>query len=106
MQKNSMFVDDLISTREVVTLSQDGTLGRAATQGYNTPKTYLVEVEEFIMDSHIRTLNGPVSFAGEIIVPMRVRKLAPRLLEFVLREGKNRQIRVFVSTRACGLLIC
>ena len=25
--------------------------------------------------------------------PMRVRRLAPTLLEFVLREGKNRQVR-------------
>jgi len=80
-------------SRGLLLLSQDGTLGRAATRGYNTPKTYLVEVEEIIMDSQIRTLNGHVSFAGEIIVPMRVRKLAPRLLEFVLLEGKNRQIR-------------
>lgn len=80
-------------SRGLLLLSQDGVLARATTGGNAIPKTYLVEVDQNIMDSQILALNGPVSFDGEIILPMRVRKLAPMLLEFVLREGRNRQIR-------------
>ena len=44
----------------------------------------------------LRRLNGPLDFGADEDVslkPIRVRRLAPTLLEFVLREGKNRQIR-------------
>ncbi len=85
------------SSRGLLVLTEDGTLARAlvAGGGAPVPKTYLVETDRAATDKDVRALNGPRSFGpGEApLRPMRVRRLAPTLLEFVLREGKNRQVR-------------
>ena len=94
MQKNSTFVEDLISTREGCYSSHKmGPWGEQLLGDTIRRRLTWLKSKKSSWTPQIRTLNGHVSFAGEIIVPMRVRKLAPRLLEFVLLEGKNRQIR-------------
>ena len=81
----------------MLVLTEDGTLARALVAGGGTPvpKTYLVETNSPATDKDVLALNGARSFGpGEApLRPMRVRRLAPTLLEFVLREGKNRQVR-------------
>ena len=85
------------NSRGLLVLTEDGTLARALVAGGGTPvpKTYLVETARAATDKDVRALNGARSFGpGEApLRPMRVRRLAPTLLEFVLREGKNRQVR-------------
>ena len=85
------------NSRGLLVLTEDGTLARAlvAGGGAPVPKTYLVETARAATDKDVRALNGARSFGpGEApLRPMRVRRLAPTLLEFVLREGKNRQVR-------------
>lgn len=86
------------SSRGLLVLTGDGTLARAlvAGGGAPVPKTYLVETDRAATERDVRALNGPLSFGPDEeapLRPMRVRQLAPTLLEFVLREGKKRQIR-------------
>ena len=86
------------SSRGLLVLTGDGTLARAlvAGGGAPVPKTYLVETDRVATDEDVRALNGPTLFGPHDeapLRPMRVRRLAPTLLEFVLREGKNRQVR-------------
>ena len=86
------------SSRGLLVLTGDGTLARALVAGCGTavPKTYLVETDRVATDEDVRALNGPTLFGPHDeapLRPMRVRRLAPTLLEFVLREGKNRQVR-------------
>jgi 23S rRNA pseudouridine2604 synthase len=77
----------------LLVLSQDGVLAREVIAGVFVSKTYLVEVDKMVTQNDLDRLNGPCKFLTDVIRPIRVRLLAPTLLEFVLREGKNRQIR-------------
>ena len=83
-------------SRGLLVLTEDGTLARDIIAGDSVAKTYLVEVARAVTREELRRLNGPLDFGADEDVslkPIRVRRLAPTLLEFVLREGKNRQIR-------------
>ena len=83
-------------SRGLLVLTDDGTLARDIIAGDSVAKTYLVEVARAVTREDLRRLNGPLDFGADEDVslkPIRVRRLAPTLLEFVLREGKNRQIR-------------
>lgn len=83
-------------SRGLLVLTQDGTLARDIIAGDSVAKTYLVEVARAVTREDLRRLNGPLDFGADEDVslkPIRARRLAPTLLEFVLREGKNRQIR-------------
>ena len=81
------------NSRGLLVLSQDGVLAREVIAGVFVSKTYLVEVDKMVTQIDLDRLNGPCKFLTDVIRPIRVRLLAPTLLEFVLREGKNRQIR-------------
>ena len=81
------------NSRGLLVLSQDGVLAREVIAGVFVSKTYLVEVDKMVTQNDLDRLNGPCKFLTDVIRPIRVRLLAPTLLEFVLREGKNRQIR-------------
>ena len=85
-------------SRGLLVLTEDGTLARDIIAGDSVAKTYLVEVARAVTRDDLRRLNGPLDFGADEsdalpLKPIRVRRLAPTLLEFVLREGKNRQIR-------------
>ena len=83
-------------SRGLLVLTEDGTLARDIIAGDSVAKTYLVEVARAVTREDLRRLNGPLDFGADEDVslkPIRARRLAPTLLEFVLREGKNRQIR-------------
>ena len=67
----------------------DGVLAREVIAGVFVSKTYLVEVDKMVTQNDLDRLNGPCKFLTDVIRPIRVRLLAPTLLEFVLREGKN-----------------
>jgi 23S rRNA pseudouridine2604 synthase len=81
------------NSRGLIVLTQDGILARVIVASDFVLKTYLVEVESVVTKCDLERLNGPCNFLTDVIRPIRVRLLAPSLLEFVLREGKNRQIR-------------
>lgn len=87
-------------SRGLLVLTQDGVLAKAIIGGNEIPKTYLVTVDRPVTDQTLKRLNGSVSLEGVKLLPMVVERLVdPRdkdnsnVLQFTLREGKNRQIR-------------
>ena len=98
-------------SRGLVVLTQDGVLARAIIGGNEIPKTYVVRLDGPVSDQQIERLNGPVSLEGERLLPMVVERVpsAERdsenaALKFVLREGKNRQIRRVCAAAGLGVV--
>ena len=85
-------------SRGLLVLTQDGVLAKSLIGGNGVPKTYEVTVDRPVSDDALAKLNGDVFLDGSKLRPMRVRKTArandgEHVLQFTLREGKNRQIR-------------
>ena len=88
-------------------LSNDGDLIERLTHPrYGQTKTYRVSVRGPLTDATIARLNEPFDLDGTLTRPARVRLVARRseadgVLEMVLSEGRNRQIRRMCEI--CGL---
>lgn len=88
-------------------LSNDGDLIERLTHPrYGQTKTYRVSVRGPLTDATIDRLNQPFDLDGTLTRPARVRLVTRRsesdgVLEFVLSEGRNRQIRRMCER--CGL---
>jgi pseudouridine synthase len=88
-------------------LSNDGDLIERLTHPrYGQTKTYRVSVRGPLTDATIDRLNQPFDLDGTLTRPARVRLVTRRsesdgVLEFVLSEGRNRQIRRMCEI--CGL---
>lgn len=88
-------------------LSNDGDLIERLTHPrYGQTKTYRVSIRGPLTDATIDRLNQPFDLDGTLTRPARVRLVTRRsesdgVLEFVLSEGRNRQIRRMCEI--CGL---
>lgn len=82
-----------LESRGLLLLTSDGVLARRVTGGHELAKRYQVAVERAVDEATLQRLNGPLRLDGRDLLPMRVRRLEPRLLEFELREGRKHQIR-------------
>ena len=81
----------------LIILTNDGALAQLMTHpGHGVEKEYLVEVEASESGLDRRTLNAlrnGVELDDGPTLPARVSQPQPGILEIVLREGRNRQIR-------------
>ena len=50
-------------------------------------------VDRVVTEEQLASLNDRIALEGALLLRMRVKKLAPRLLQFILRKGKIPQIR-------------
>lgn len=81
-------------TTGVLVLTNDGELAnRLAHPRYGVEKTYVAEVEGDPSPKVLKALARGVELDDGHTAPAKVRKLAPGLLELVLHEGRNRQVR-------------
>jgi 23S rRNA pseudouridine2604 synthase len=83
-------------------LSEDGVLAKAVI-GPDSPvdKEYLVEIEGVVTADKLRRLRTGITLDGRPLRRAVIQQLGPQSLRFVLREGRNRQIRRMCS--AVGL---
>lgn len=89
-----------INSTGLLTLTQDGRIARAIIgEDSEVEKEYLVRVAGRLSDEGLSLLRHGLSLDGEPLLPARVRTVGDGLLQFVLRQGKKRQIR-----RMCELV--
>lgn len=87
-------------SRGLLILSTDGVVAKAVIgPDADLPKTYQVWVRGTLTDSKIARLRFGLSLDGRNLKRAEVEQIGPLCLRFVLREGRNRQIR-----RMCEML--
>jgi 23S rRNA pseudouridine2604 synthase len=95
-------------SRGLLILSEDGVLAKAVIgPASDLEKEYLVQVEGAITDKKIALLRHGLELDGRKLKPAHVDVIAPTRLRFILKEGRNRQIRRMceaVSLRVVDLL--
>ncbi len=89
-------------------LTNDGELANKLTHPrHEIPKIYHVTLAGIISDGNIEALGAPIEIDGRTTLPVRVKKLRTEgdstVAEFVLYEGRNRQIRRMCES--CGVKI-
>ena len=87
-------------SRGLLLFSTDGVVAKAVIgPESDLPKEYLVRVAGDVTDAKLALLRRGLSLDGRMLRPAEVTQLKPRRLRFILREGRNRQIR-----RMCELV--
>jgi 23S rRNA pseudouridine2605 synthase len=75
-------------------LTNDGELANRLTHPrYEVSKTYRVELHRPPKDADLRRLADGVELEDGMTAPARVERIGGRIVEIVLREGRNRQVR-------------
>ena len=81
-------------TTGALVLTNDGPLAnQLAHPRHGVEKRYLVEIEGNPSPAVVKALARGIELDDGKTAPAKVRKLAPGLLEIVLHEGRNRQVR-------------
>jgi 23S rRNA pseudouridine2604 synthase len=87
-------------SRGLLLLSEDGVVAKAVIgPASDLEKEYLVRVTGILSEAKLAKLRHGLELDGRALKPAKVTQLAPQKLKFVLKEGRNRQIR-----RMCELV--
>ncbi len=87
-----------INSKGLLLFSQDGRLAKKILSS-ETEKEYLVVVEGQITKAKLQRLRSGLRLDGEALRPAKITQLKSNLLQFILTQGKKRQIR-----RMCELV--
>ncbi len=89
-----------MDSRGLLILSEDGVVAKAVIgPASELEKEYLVRVAGPLSERVLGLLRGGLRLDGRALKPAKVTKIGPQQLRFVLKEGRNRQIR-----RMCDLV--
>jgi len=81
-------------SRGLLLLSSDGVVAKAVIgPESDLDKEYLVQVEGVVTEARLTKLRHGLELDGRQLKPARVTQMEPQRLRFILREGRNRQIR-------------
>ena len=87
-------------SRGLLLLSSDGVVAKAVIGPQSDlDKEYLVRVEGAVTEAKLSKLRHGLELDGRQLKPARVTQVEPQRLRFILKEGRNRQIR-----RMCDLV--
>lgn len=87
-------------SRGLLLLSSDGVVAKAVIgPDSDLDKEYLVVVEGAVTETRLSRLRHGLELDGRQLKPARVTQIEPQRLRFILKEGRNRQIR-----RMCELV--
>jgi 23S rRNA pseudouridine2604 synthase len=81
------------ASRGLLVLTQDGAVARRIVGGNGVRKKYVVRTAENVGEEQVRKLCGPLVLDDRPLLPMSVRRVGPKMLRFVLVEGRKHQIR-------------
>jgi len=110
--KGKKTVIDLIDTKErvypvgrldmysrgLILLTNDGELhNRMSHPSFDHEKEYLVEISSPFTDKELKKLNNGIEIDGRKTRPAVIRKKGDLIYSFILKEGRNRQIRKMVK---------
>jgi len=83
-----------INSTGLLLLTQDGVLAKQIIgEGSPMEKEYLVRVKGTITNEVLKQLQFGLSLEGKALKRAKIKQLEPELLQFILTEGKKRQIR-------------
>jgi 23S rRNA pseudouridine2604 synthase len=83
-----------MESRGLLILSQDGVLAKAVIgPASSLEKEYLVQVDGALSDKKLALLRHGLELDGRNLKPAKVTVVEERRLRFILKEGRNRQIR-------------
>jgi 23S rRNA pseudouridine2604 synthase len=89
-----------MDSRGLLILSEDGVVAKAVIgPASDLEKEYLVQVEGAITEKKLALLRHGLELDGRKLKPAQVTLVEPGRLRFILKEGRNRQIR-----RMCDLV--
>lgn len=78
----------------LILLTNDGELANRLTHPrYEVPRTYRVRLRRPPSDPELERLRRGVRLDDGPAAPARVRRISPRVVELVMHEGRNRQVR-------------
>ena len=81
-------------SRGLLLLSSDGVVAKAVIGPQSDlDKEYLVVVEGQVTEGRLSRLRHGLELDGRTLKPARVTQVEPQRLRFILKEGRNRQIR-------------
>ena len=91
-------------SRGLLLLTNDGALAYRLTHPkFEKEKEYLVRVAGVVEEEHLRRIRKGMVILGEKTKPAQAKKLGNSVMQIVLTEGKNRQIRRIL--RKLGLAV-
>ncbi len=92
-------------SRGLLILSEDGVLAKAIIGPESElDKEYLVQFDGFLTDRKQALLRHGLQLDGRQLKPAKVDLIGPQKLRFVLKEGRNRQIRRMCELVDLGVL--
>eukprot|EP00930_Biecheleria_cincta_P106383 TRINITY_DN9984_c0_g1_i2.p1 TRINITY_DN9984_c0_g1~~TRINITY_DN9984_c0_g1_i2.p1 ORF type:complete len:294 (-),score=50.63 TRINITY_DN9984_c0_g1_i2:253-1134(-) len=86
-------------SRGLLFMTEDGVVAKRLVQAKKLVKEYIVRCSPQLNASQLRRLNGPMQLDRKDLLPMCVAEMEgnPHAIRFLLREGRNRQIRRVVE---------
>jgi len=92
-------------TTGLLLITNDGDFAhRVIHPSANLEKEYFVQVKENIQDEHLKKLSKGAFCENKFVKPIKVVKLGRSRLKIVVKEGKKREVKIFVLKANLTLL--
>lgn len=95
-----------IDSKGLLILTQDGVLARKIIgEDSKIEKEYVVKIDGDLTDLEIKKLSKDFKLDNQKLKPVKITKIRPGLYQFILIQGKKRQIRRMVESTGKNVLL-